>query len=405
MNGAVTVSQLNKYVNSVLESDPNLSGLFVKGEISSFKRYPSGHLYFNLRDDKSTVSCVMFKVSTINLMFQPKDGDSVIVFAKASLYDRDGKFQLYINTMKQEGVGDLYVAFEQLKSKLSQEGLFDQKFKKTIPFLPNRIGVVTSPSGAVIRDIINVLSRRFPDFNLLLVPSNVQGNLAAQSIVLAIEELNKRDDIDVVIIARGGGSIEDLWCFNEEIVARAVFNSEIPIISAIGHETDYTICDFVADMRAPTPSAAAELVMPVKNDCESAIILQEKLLRKKLMGKLDFEKLKLKHIEQHRYFTHPELLYEKKREYSDKLEQKISVAFKNILEKEKNALKHFVVHLDGLSPLKVLLRGYGVVQNKQTEKSINSIESVKIGDNLSVRLSDGILDCLVKNIKNIESDT
>jgi len=399
MNDAVTVSQLNRYVNSVLESDPLLSGLFVKGEISSFKRYPSGHLYFNLKDDKATVSCVMFKSSAQMLGFDPHDGQKVFLYAKASIYDRDGKFQLYVNTMKQDGFGELFLAFEKLKEKLQEEGLFELSHKREIPYLPNTIGVVTSSSGAVLRDIINVLGRRFPDFKMVLVPVQVQGSTAAISIVQAIEELNRREDIDVIIVGRGGGSIEDLWCFNEEIVARAVYASKIPVISAVGHETDFTICDFVADLRAPTPSAAAELAMPIKSELLRQIQQQNFKLSKQLENKLEYSKLKLQHVKGHRIFAHPESLYDSKKEEIDFLTESMNQNISRLFKQKQTGLSNMLFRLDGLSPLKVLQRGYGVPQNLQTRSIIRSVKDVEIGDKIALRIVDGELGCTVSSIE------
>jgi len=400
MHDAVTVSQLNHYVNSLLEADPDLSGLYVKGEISSFKKYPSGHLYFNLKDDKASVSCVMFRSAAQSLGFSPEDGQKVNLYAKASVYERDGKFQLYVNSMRMDGLGDLFLAFEQLKKKLSEDGLFDSSHKKKIPYLPHKIGVVTSSSGAVIRDIIHVLSRRFPDFRMVLVPVQVQGATAAQSIADAIEELNQQGDVDVVIVGRGGGSMEDLWCFNEEIVARAVYASKIPIISAVGHETDFTICDFVADLRAPTPSAAAELVMPVKKECMDHIRHQTVQLSKQLENRLEYEKLKLQHLRQHRAFLHPEKLVDQKREELDLLNDALQQNLMRILEQRKASLNLHMQRLDGLSPLKVLQRGYGVPQNSKTHAIIRSVKETKTGDGITVRLTDGQLDCSVLSIQS-----
>lgn len=399
MNEAITVSQLNRYVNSLLEADPQLSGLFIKGEISSFKRYPSGHLYFNLKDEKSAVSCVMFRSAAQGLSFEPSDGQKVILYAKASLYDRDGKFQLYVNSMKTDGIGDLYLAFEQLKNRLHEEGLFDPTHKKKIPTLPRKIGVVTSPSGAVIRDIIHVLTRRFPDFCLVLMPAQVQGTAAAQSIVSALEELNRREDIDVIIVGRGGGSLEDLWCFNEEIVARAVFRSKIPVISAVGHETDYTICDFVADERAPTPSAAAELAMPIKTECIGQIRLQKQKLKTLLENKLQYEKLKLTHLTQNKVFIHPDVLYEHKREEIDFLTESCHQSIIKAANDNKSKMNLQMQKLDGLSPLKILQRGYGVPQNARNRSIIHSIKEANIGEAFILRLTDGELDCSILSIR------
>ncbi len=391
----LTVSQLNRYVMSVLESDPNLSGLTIQGEISSFKKYPSGHLYFTLKDDNAAVSCVMFKGSAVNLSFAPQDGLRVLVNAKASLYERDGKFQLYVNQMQPDGIGNLYTAFEKLKEKLRIEGLFDQKYKQKIPLLPRRIGVVTSPKGAVIRDIINVLARRFSLFNLLLIPVAVQGDTASKSIVAAIETFNRMNEVDVLIVGRGGGSMEDLWCFNEENVARAVFNSRIPIISAVGHETDFTICDMVADLRAPTPSAAAELSMPVKTELKRNIYLKQEKLINNLEGKLRYNRLRLDHLNKSRIFVTPESIYDPQKQEIANLEQSLKDSIENILSRTREKTGNTLMKLDTLSPLKILSRGYSLVQIKENLKILKSIHDVAQGDNLLVRLTDGVVECEV----------
>src|SRR5665647_708598 len=271
MSAVFSVSELNRYVGEVLAADPVLSAVRVRGEISGFKKYPSGHLYFSLKDKESQVNCVAFRGNAAHFSFVPENGMSVIITARASLYDRDGRFQLVVYEMEKDGVGDLFAAFEKLKVKLEAEGLFDVSRKKAIPKLPQRIGVVTSPKGAVIQDIIHVLSRRFPNFDLLIYPSAVQGQTAAVELRKGVEWFNGTDLVDVIIVARGGGSIEDLWCFNDEALARTIYHSHIPVISAVGHETDFTICDFASDLRAPTPSAAAEMVMPIKSELLTGI--------------------------------------------------------------------------------------------------------------------------------------
>lgn len=255
----ISVSDLNKYMKEKVASDEYLNSVLVKGEISNFKHHYTGHLYFTLKDESSLIKCIMFKTSTATLNFVPKDGMKVIVLGTVSVFERDGVYQIYCKAMKEDGMGDLYTAYEKLKAKLENEGLFDAKYKKKIPFMPKVIGVLTSNTGSVIKDIINVSTRRNPNVYLKLLPVPVQGKGAAEKIVKGIELINEKKLADVIILARGGGSLEDLWPFNEEIVARAIYNSEIPVISGVGHETDFTIADFVADLRAPTPSAAAEL--------------------------------------------------------------------------------------------------------------------------------------------------
>jgi exodeoxyribonuclease VII large subunit len=337
----------------------------------------------------------MFKGSAVNLSFAPQDGLRVLVNAKASLYERDGKFQLYVNQMQPDGIGNLYTAFEKLKEKLRIEGLFDQKYKQKIPLLPRRIGVVTSPKGAVIRDIINVLARRFSLFNLLLIPVAVQGDTASKSIVAAIETFNRMNEVDVLIVGRGGGSMEDLWCFNEENVARAVFNSRIPIISAVGHETDFTICDMVADLRAPTPSAAAELAMPVKTELKRNIYLKQEKLINNLEGKLRYNRLRLDHLNKSRIFVTPESIYDPQKQEIANLEQSLKDSIENILSRTREKTGNTLMKLDTLSPLKILSRGYSLVQIKENLKILKSIHDVAQGDNLLVRLTDGVVECEV----------
>ncbi|MHB1453627.1 MAG: exodeoxyribonuclease VII large subunit [Saccharofermentanales bacterium] len=391
----ISVTQLNRYVASVLDSDSNLSGVQVTGEISSFRRYPSGHLYFTLKDAGCSVSCVMFRSSADTIQFNPEDGMKVIVDARASLYDRDGKFQLYVNYMKPDGIGDLYAAFELLKQKLQNEGLFSADAKKPIPLLPRRIGVATSSSGAVIRDIINVLGRRFPGFNLLLIPVKVQGEGAAASIVKAIEAFNQRDDIDVIIVGRGGGSMEDLWCFNDESVARAVYVSRIPVVSAVGHETDFTICDFAADLRAPTPSAAAELVIPVRQELEDRLDNFRSLLKRSLTNTLEYSKLRLHHSADSVYLTDPYRISAVQSERITICTDKIKASIEAVLRNSRTEASMLLRHLDSLSPLKVLDRGYGIIENLDTSERIISYVDVSAGDKVKVIVSDGIIKCSV----------
>ncbi|HBP37734.1 MAG TPA: exodeoxyribonuclease VII large subunit, partial [Clostridiales bacterium] len=359
MSQPISVAQLNRYVAALLDRDANLNPVLVKGEISGFKSYASGHLYFTLKDDEAAVSCVMFKGQTAKLRFRPADGLKVIVTAKASLYDRDGRFQLYVSDMTADGLGDLYLAYEQLKKRLAAEGLFDVDRKKKLPVLPRAIGVVTSPSGAVIRDIINVLSRRFPNFCLKLIPVQVQGEGAAASIAAAVRRFNERADVDVLIVGRGGGSMEDLWAFNEEIVARAVYASRIPVISAVGHETDFTICDFVADLRAPTPSAAAELAMPIRREQELMLLQAQNRLKLALGSRLDKQRQRLAHLSQNKIFRQPYALTDRRRLDLDRVRQKLCQTMQQTHSQQDRRFSVLAGKLDALSPLKVLARGYG----------------------------------------------
>ena len=294
-NGVVlTVSQLNRYVKSIIEQDFNLQTVFVQGEISNFtNHYKTGHFYMTIKDEFSSIKAVMFKTANMRLKFMPENSMSVIIRGRVSVFERDGQYQLYIDDMQPDGTGALSLAFEQLKNRLAAEGLFDAERKKPIPVYPHRVGVVTSPTGAAIRDIINVISRRFSLAELILCPVSVQGENAAPQIKAAIELFNKKKAADVLIVGRGGGSVEELWAFNEEIVARAVAASEIPVISAVGHETDFTICDFVADLRAPTPSAAAELAVPDKLQQIGMLNAYQKRIKSALDDRFSYEKSKL----------------------------------------------------------------------------------------------------------------
>jgi exodeoxyribonuclease VII large subunit len=398
MTQPITVAQLNRHVAALLEHDSQLNPVLVMGELSGVKTYSSGHLYFTLKDEEAAVSCVMFRSQAIRLRFKPVDGLKVVVTAKASLYDRDGRFQLYVAEMNVQGLGDLFLAYEQLKKKLDAEGLFADSHKKKLPFLPRAIGVVTSPSGAVIRDIIQVLSRRFPNFRLILQPVAVQGEGAAQQIAAAINRFNRLGNVDVLIVGRGGGSLEDLWAFNEEIVARAVYASAIPVVSAVGHETDFTICDFVADLRAPTPSAAAELVMPVRREQEALLRQFASRLGRALDHRLQNQAQRLGHMRASRVFRQPYDLLNRRRLDCDRLSQALRTA---IGQKAALAERQFSIltgKLDALSPLKVLARGFGLVSSARDGRTLVSTALVNTGDRIDVRLCDGVLDCEVLGV-------
>ncbi len=387
----ITVTQLNRYVASVLDSDANLSDLRVSGEVSSLKRYPSGHIYFNLKDSECSVSCVMFRSKAVISGEGMKDGMKVMITARASLYDRDGKFQLYVNEVIPDGVGDLFAAFESLKSKLSAEGIFDESRKLPIPYLPKRIGVASSRSGAVIRDIINVLSRRFPGFDLQLIPVKVQGSEASASIIRALEVFNLRKEVDVIIIARGGGSMEHLWCFNDESLARAVASSSIPVISAVGHETDFTICDFAADLRAPTPSAAAELAVPDLNELLSRQEAVKRSLHASIMRKVEYSGMRLQNIMARGTMSDPSIIWMRHKEKLTKLSEALRNDIRDITENSINKLALASAALDKLSPLKVLSRGYSSIYNISREMSVKSIMDAQKGDRLAIRVTDGVI--------------
>lgn len=384
---AVTVSDLNMYIKEKIATDEALNAVVVKGEISNFKAHYTGHYYFTLKDDKSLIKCIMFKSYAERTNFKPKDGMKIIVFGGVSVFERDGIYQIYVKSMIQQGIGDLYAAYEKLKSSLEEEGLFDEKYKKQIPLKPKIIGVLTSRTGAVIRDIINVSTRRNPNCYIRLLPVPVQGPGAAKEIVKAIEFMNEKKIADVIILARGGGSLEDLWPFNEEIVARAIFKSELPIISAVGHETDFTISDFVADLRAPTPSAAAELANPDIFELKSKVNTLKERARISLNKKIELLKLKLENISSSKVFTEPQQLIQNN--YL-RLDQLIKQMEASISLKQKEAEKIFetqVSKLDALSPLKTLTRGFCIAQMENN--IIKSSKDLKKDDFLELKFIDG----------------
>lgn len=391
----VTVSELNSYVKEFFDLNPVFNNIYVKGELSNFKHHSSGHCYMSLKDEKSSVKAVMFKFNATKLTFRPEDGMKVIVCARVSVYERDGVYQLYIEEMQPDGVGALHIQFEQLKEKLSKEGLFDDVHKKKIPSFPETVGVVTSKTGAAIRDIINVIKRRCKKCNIIIYPATVQGEDAYKTIVKGIEYFNINKP-DVIIIGRGGGSVEDLWCFNEETVARAVFNSEVPVVSAVGHETDFTISDFVADLRAPTPSAAAELCVPDLSDFEEYLNLCGKRLRTALFATVEKNRQKLDFYKEKNIFRYPERMFEKQNQDVMEYTNRLVNSFKDIISENKERFIKNVSMLDGLSPLKALKRGYSFVED-ENGNVINSIENVGIDDVIRLKLSDGKLDCKVIN--------
>ena len=368
--------------------------MLVKGEISNFKNHYTGHMYFTLKDENSLIKCVMFKTYTTHLSFMPKDGMKVIILGGVSVFERDGVYQIYAKAMKEDGLGDLYVAYEELKNKLSNEGLFDEKYKKPIPFMPKTIGVLTSNTGAVIRDIINVSTRRNPNVNIRLYPVPVQGSGAGEKIAEGIEFMNKNKLADVLIIGRGGGSIEDLWPFNEEIVARAMFNSEIPIISAVGHETDFTIADFVADLRAPTPSAAAELAVANIDDVRETLKTYNNRYKVSLKKKIELMKMSYEKCMTRQAFKNPT---QKINEQYMLIDMKVKSLQNSILLKIKEDKTKFVkevAKLDALSPLKTLTRGYSII-SKQDGRIAKEVKDLSQGEKVSIRLSDGSVDAQV----------
>lgn len=390
----ITVTDLNKYIKGRIDNDEMLNNVLVKGEISNFKNHYTGHMYFTLKDENSLIKCVMFKTYTTHLSFMPKDGMKVIILGGVSVFERDGVYQIYAKAMKEDGLGNLYVAYEELKNKLSNEGLFDEKYKKPIPFMPKTIGVLTSNTGAVIRDIINVSTRRNPNVNIRLYPVPVQGNGAGEKIAEGIEFMNKNKLADVLIIGRGGGSIEDLWPFNEEVVARAIFNSKIPIISAVGHETDFTIADFVADLRAPTPSAAAELAVANIDDVRETLKAYNNRYKVSLKKKIELMKMSYEKCMTRQAFKNPT---QKINEQYMLIDMKVKSLQNSILLKIKEDKTKFVkevAKLDALSPLKTLTRGYSII-SKQDGRIAKEVRDLSQGEKVSIRLSDGKVDAQV----------
>ena len=384
---AISVTELNKYIKDKIDKDEMLNNVFVKGEISNYKHHYTGHLYFTLKDENSLIKCIMFKGYAANLKFEPKDGMKVTIFGSVSVFERDGVYQIYVKAMQEDGIGSLYKAYEEMKAKLEKEGLFDQSHKKKIPLMPRCIGVLTSNTGAVIRDIINVSTRRNPNVYIKLLPVPVQGPGAAEKIVDAIKTMNEKKLADVIIVARGGGSLEDLWPFNEEIVARAIYDSELPVISAVGHETDFTIADFVADLRAPTPSAAAELAVPNIADIKLKLEGYDNRYKLALKKKVEFMKLRYEKCMNSRVFKEPLQKINEKYILIDMKVKTMQNSISNIYNNKKtNMIKH-IAKLDALSPLKTLTRGYSIVQ--ANGKVVKSIEELKKDEEIDIRLVDG----------------
>ena len=385
----ITVTDLNKYIKNKIDGDEMLNNVLVKGEISNFKNHYTGHMYFTLKDENSLIKCVMFKSYTTHLSFMPKDGMKVMVLGSVAVFERDGIYQIYAKAMKEDGLGSLYTAYEELKKKLEQEGLFAESHKKKIPFMPKTIGVLTSNTGAVIRDIINVRTRRNPGVHIRLYPVPVQGPGAAEKIAEGIKFMNENKLADVLIIGRGGGSLEDLWPFNEEIVARAIYDSELPIISAVGHETDFTIADFVADLRAPTPSAAAELAVANIEDVRETLKLYNNRYKVALKKKIELMRLSYEKCMARPAYKNPT---QKINEQYMVIDMKVKALQNSMMLKLKEAKTSFVketAKLDSLSPLKTLTRGYSIVTKQESGKVIKSVDDLNSGEKVNLRLSDG----------------
>jgi len=420
----LTVSALNGYLKYQFDNDVQLQNILLKGEISNFTRHSRGHLYLTLKDDKSQISAVMFAMQTRNLLFLPKDGSKVIIEGYVSIYEPSGKYQIYINKMSEDGIGDLYMAYERLKANLESEGLFDQKWKRPIPLFPKAVGVITSPTGAAVRDVIQVISRRYPLTKIILYPALVQGEEAKNSVVKQIEKANLDHLVDVLIVGRGGGSIEDLWAFNEEIVARSIHSSKIPIISAVGHETDFTIADFVADLRAATPSQAAELAVPdqqallkqIRTDINKMNQLLNKELseRKKQLFKIQnatilknpsrlFEtnEMKLEYLLNRLRRLSPEETLIKKQEEINTLASRLFTTYRQSLTTFENRYIRNLEKLELVNPLAIMKKGFSIV--KKEEHLITSVNDVKLRDQINIEFVDGILTCEVNKIEKGEA--
>ena len=393
----LTVTTINRYLKHKLDSDVYLQNIFIKGEISNCKVHSTGHIYFSIKDENSKINAIMFSGNAKNLKFNPIDGTKVLINGRVSVYETTGNYQIYVDEMLEDGLGNLFIEFEKLKKKLEAEGLFDAKYKKNIPKYPNKIGVITASTGAAIRDIVTTINRRFPIAQIILFSSLVQGENAAKDIVKNIK-LTDKYDLDVLIIGRGGGSIEDLWPFNEECVARAIFECNTPIISAVGHEIDYTIADFVSDLRAPTPTAAAEMAVPNILDINKLLDNYEVRIKDSILKKYNFKRLYLDSIKNSYMIKNPLILYENKKQSLDLLHEKLN---ENILYKfdvYHNNINNIIDKLELLNPLKILKRGYSLTY--KNNRIINSIKGIKKDDKLSIKLNDGNINVIVKEINN-----
>lgn len=443
----LTVTALTKYIKKKFEVDPHMQDVLLKGEISNFKQHSRGHMYFTIKDENARIQAVMFQMNNRHIHFQPENGMKVLLRGEISVYEPNGNYQMYVTEMEPDGIGSLFLAYEELKKRLEQEGLFLPKYKKAIPKFPHKIGVITSPTGAAVRDVITTIKRRFPIGQVIVIPTLVQGEYAAPSIVKSIEKANEIGHFDVLIVGRGGGSIEELWAFNEEVVARAIFNSAIPIISAVGHETDFTIADFVADLRAPTPTAAAELAVPHIEELMERVTQRKTRLTRAMKEKVVTERNRLSHLQRSYAFRYPKQLHQQKEQQLDRafeslqreakrlLEKKhhhlvtlqttlnqyhpasqikvqtdryeratkqIYKVMKSTIERKESQFSSIISKLEALSPLKIMDRGYSLVYQKEQEALVKSVNHVNMGDAISIQLQDGMIDCHVEGIRRKE---
>ncbi|MGC6584505.1 exodeoxyribonuclease VII large subunit [Paenibacillus sp. Dod16] len=445
----LSVKDLNRYIRMKMEGDSRLSDVWIRGEISNFTHHSSGHMYFTLKDEGSRIRAIMFATHNQRLPFIPKEGSRVIARGNVSVYERDGQYQFYAVQMQPDGIGSLYLAYEQLKSKLEEEGLFAAERKRPLPRYPKTIGVITSPTGAAVRDIMITIRRRYPQARAILYPVLVQGKGAAPSIVKGIRTMNDMAEADVLIVGRGGGSLEELWAFNEEIVARAIYQSDIPVISAVGHETDFTIADFVADLRAATPTAAAELAVPSSAELTGQLVQRQRQLNQGLQQRLKRSRERLFSLQRSPVLVHPRRYMLQHAERLDMLSQRLQGnlksrlslvrqrqkslhqglirynprtqaefaarrkdqanrqlmnAMQSIMKSKVSQLQTEMRHLDALSPLKIMSRGYSLVYDEAEQKLVKSIEDVQLGDLVNVRVSDGQLQCQVWGMKEDEEN-
>lgn len=392
-----SVSDLNEYIKTIFENNRTLSSVTVRGEISNFVNHRSGHLYFSLKDPDGQIRAVMFRSRAQTLRFMPESGMKVIVHGSVTVYPRDGSYQLYVSSMQPDGIGALYLAYEQMKARLAEEGLFDEEHKKPIPEFPRRIGVVTSPTGAAVRDIINVTGRRYSNAEVFLYPALVQGEGAEESLVKALDYLDRSGLCDVIIIGRGGGSIEDLWAFNSEKLARRIFDARVPIISAVGHETDFTICDFVADLRAPTPSAAAELAVPDKRELMMRLDSYDERLALALVRKVDRSRERLEHLKTMLDTFSIDNLIKMRRDSLLRLYEKANLLVKSRLDRSRERLSISAGKTDALSPLSILSRGYAIAEIGG--RVVKSTSDVNLDDSIQLILPDGEIGARVTDIK------
>ena len=418
----ITLSDLNRYIKAKFDIDSNLNNVYLKGEISNFKHHTRGHFYFTLKDENSRLSAVMFNFNASKVNFKPEDGMKVLVSGRISVYEATGSYQIYVNTMEMDGIGNLYLEFEKLKKKLASEGLFNPEHKKAIPKYPKTIGIITAPTGAAIRDILSTIKRRYPIAKTILFPALVQGEGAKESVTKQLKKAQEYD-LDVIICGRGGGSIEDLWCFNEEVVARAIYDSKIPVISAVGHEIDFTIADFVADLRAPTPTGAAEMAVPNITDLNNLFNQLKIRATKAIQNKIDSNTNRLEAITSKQILKNPLSIYEIKEQKLDNLLDRLQLfitskikeddlkyhkiidnkLFKEpikILENKEYQFNILLKTITVLNPMKLLESGYSIVKNK--DEVITSVKLVKVNDNIDINLKDGNIKAKVvsKEIKN-----